>query len=72
MEQVLINIIGIMKQDEIEIIDLESEVEVLGVENVEGTMLENEGAFIVDIDDYSDCDTIEIIDMDVPQEDDVF
>ena len=61
-----------MKQDEIEIIDLESEVEVLGVENVEGTMLENEGAFIVDIDDYSDCDTIEIIDMDVPQEDDVF
>ena len=64
--------IGIMKQDEIEIIDLESEVEVLGVENVEGTMLENEGAFIVDIDDYSDCDTIEIIDMDMPQEDDVF
>jgi hypothetical protein len=61
-----------MKQDEIEIIDLESEVEVLGVENVEGTMLENEGAFIVDIDDYSDCDTIEIIDMDMPQEDDVF
>lgn len=61
-----------MKQDEIEIIDLESEVEVLGVENVEGTMLENEGAFIVDIDDYSDCGTIEIIDMDMPQEDDVF
>lgn len=61
-----------MKQDEIEIIDLESEVEVLGVENIEGTMLENEGAFIVDIDDYSDCDTIEIIDMDMPQEDDVF
>lgn len=61
-----------MKQDEIEIIDLESEVEVLGVENVEGTMLEDEGAFIVDIDDYLDCDTIEIIDMDMPQEDDVF
>lgn len=61
-----------MKQDEIEIIDLESEVVVLGVENVEGTMLENEGAFIVDIDDYSDCGTIEIIDMDMPQEDDVF
>ena len=61
-----------MKQDEIEIIDLESEVEVLGVENIEGTMLENEGAFIVEIDDYSDCDTIEIIDMDMPQEDDVF
>lgn len=61
-----------MKRDEIEIIDFESEVEVLGVENVEGTMLENEGAFIVDIDDYSDCGAIEIIDMDMPQEDDVF
>lgn len=61
-----------MKMDEIEIIDFESEVVVLGVENVEGTMLENEGAFIVDIDDYSDCGTIEIIDMDMPQEDDVF
>lgn len=61
-----------MKRNEIEIIDFESEVEVLGVENVEGTMLENEGAFIVDIDDYSDCGTIEIIDMDMTQEDDVF
>lgn len=61
-----------MKRDEIEIIDFESEVEVLGVENVEGSMLENEDAFIVEIDDYSDCGTIEIIDMDMPQEDDVF
>lgn len=61
-----------MKRDEIEIIDFESEVEVLGVANIEGSMLENEGAFIVDVDDYSDCDTIEIIDMDMPQEDDVF
>lgn len=61
-----------MKRDEIEIIDFESEVEVLGVENVEGSMLENEGAFIVEIDDYSDCGAIEIIDMDMQQEDDVF
>ena len=50
-----------MKRDEIEIIDFESEVEVLGVANIEGSMLENEGAFIVDVDD-----------MDMPQDDDVF
>lgn len=61
-----------MKRDEIEIIDFESEVEVLGVANIEGSMLENEGAFIVDVDDYSDCGTIEIIDMDMPQDGDVF
>lgn len=61
-----------MKMDEIEIIDFESEVEVLGVENIEGSMIEDEGAFIVDIDDYSDCGTIDIIDMDLPQDDDVF
>ena len=58
-----------MKKKEIEIIDFESEVEVLGVENIEGSMLENEGALIVEIDDYSDCGTIEIIDMDMPQDD---
>ena len=58
-----------MKKKEIEIIDFESEVEVLGVENIEGSMLENEGALIVEIDDYSDCGTIEIIDIDMPQDD---
>lgn len=60
-----------MKKNEIEIIDFESEVEVLGVENIEGSMLENEGALIVEIDDYSDCGAIEIIDMDMSQDDDV-
>ena len=60
-----------MKKNEIEIIDFESEVEVLGVENIEGSMLENEGALIVEIDDYSDYGAIEIIDMDMSQDDDV-
>lgn len=61
-----------MKRDEVEIIDFESEVEVLGVENIEGSMLENEGAFMVEIDDCPDCGTIEIIDMDMPHDDDMF
>lgn len=62
----------IMKTDEIEVIDFESEVEVLGVDNVAIELLENENAFIVDMDVYVDSDALEIIDMDDISQDDAF
>ncbi|MBO5942641.1 MAG: hypothetical protein J6Q63_05065 [Bacteroidales bacterium] len=61
-----------MKTDEIEVIDFESEVEVLGVDNVAIELLENENAFIVDMDVYVDSDALEIIDMDDISQDDAF
>lgn len=61
----------IMKTDEIEILDFETEVEVLGVDNSEVALLDNEDAFIVEIDNYSDDGSVEIIDMDDMLQDDV-
>lgn len=61
----------IMKTDEIEILDFETEVEVLGVENSEVALLDNEDAYVVEIDNYSDDGSVEIIDMDDMLQDDV-
>lgn len=60
-----------MKTDEIEILDFETEVEVLGVENSEVALLDNEDAYVVEIDNYSDDGSVEIIDMDDMLQDDV-
>lgn len=61
-----------MKTNEIEVIGYESDVEVLGVEHTEMSILENEDAFIVNIDEYSDFDAAACVDMDDMPQDDSF
>lgn len=60
-----------MKNNEIEIMDFESEVEILGAESTDVSILGNEYAFMVDVDDFSVYGETEFIGADMQHGDDV-
>lgn len=60
-----------MKNDEIEVMAFESEVEILGVENAETVMLDNEEAFIVEVDEFPVYEGVEIMGDVIQQENDL-